>query len=671
MTHQELVNRIKGLKISPKFTFLTAFYIENLERIDSVCKGIPEYLKSAGNNSGTNYSEKIQGAFQSPEDILNNYTEVFDFVLVGVINKEIGKSVYSASKTFDHLVQSMMQSDSNFPRAFYGQYPAIGNIIENITTNAIANIRKIASRITADFNDINKMFGNNQLKKLKSIKSSGNDLHKGGQQVMFLTFETLQGKPVKVVYKPSDLEFDCRFLGDTQALNAVNPSFFDGTMSLYDMMNEVITSTSAMQSYKKMATYKILPKNEGSKLLSTNGKRSIRNSYGYIEFLTSDVDRDERGTLTKFLYLISRRDMQSVRAYSDYNIRTFENVGKIESDFYNQIGKMIFLASLFSMTDVHVENLLVHKRTPYFIDLENSIFKKIDFDLLGLFQTLMLDPSYGSVTSYILTFEDRIEIYRRDPNAKEQIIVLNKQENLKDEYYRNRLFSDGNLINPKDHTAAIKQGVTQAVQIIKKLHTDNSLLGWISKLKATIVRHVIQATNNYINFRSTITDLNSTFVNRDQHKPILYDKCSEEFKRFTQSANSDNGFDFMGFFPDNVLDDFLDGDIPIFYSPVSENILLDSRGEVVKLPDSIINFTDFDNQPTELNMTLNEVNRLLENAKRPIHTRREQFLSRIPINHIEEKLNTIKELNSIGKETIDDFVDLLMGNIIKQLNIPL
>jgi|GEM_PF-6235555 len=668
MTHEELSNRIKGLKISPKFTFLTAFYIENLERIDSACKGIPDYLKSAGNDSGVNYGEQVQGAFLSPEDILNNYTEVFDYVLVGAINQEMGKPEYSEIKTFDVLVQSMMQRDSNFPRAFYDRYPAISNMVENITVNGIANIQKIALRVRTDFNDINRMFGNNQLKRLKSIKSSGNDLHKGGQQVMFLTFETLHGTPVKVVYKPSDLEFDCRFLGDTQALNAVNPSFFDGTMSLYDMMNEAITSTPAMQSYKTMATYKILPKNEGSKLLSSNGKRSIRNSYGYIEFLTSDVDREEKGTLTKLFYYVSRRDMQSLAAYSDYNIRTSEDADRIKNDFYNQIGKMTFLALLFSMTDAHVENLLVHNRTPYFIDLENSIFKIVDFDFLGLSRTLMLDSSFGSVASYILTLETRMEIYLEDSNAKEQINVLNKRENLKGEYYRNRLFSDGKLINPRDHTAAIKEGVTQAVQIIKKLYTDNSLLGWISKLRATIVRHVIQPTNIYINFRSAFTDLNSTFVNRDQHKSILYHKCLEEFKIFTQSANSENGFMFMGFFPENVLDDFLDGDIPIFYSPVSENILLDSRGEVVKLPDSIINFTDSNNRPAVLNMTLDEVNRLLHNANKPTHLGREQFLPRIPLNHIVGKLDIIKELNSVGKETMDHFVDRLMVDITKKLN---
>ena len=66
---------------------------------------------------------------------------------------------------------------------------------------------------------------------LKKIKTTGNDFHKGGKQVLILTFQLAgpaaggAGKPElgRVVYKPSAVEIDCRIVGDSATVNKVSP----------------------------------------------------------------------------------------------------------------------------------------------------------------------------------------------------------------------------------------------------------------------------------------------------------------------------------------------------------------------------------------------------------------------------------------------------------------
>src|SRR5262249_51818556 len=125
------------------------------------------------------------------------------------------------------------------------------------------------------------------LDKLTAIQSTGSDFHKGGQQVLILTF-SIQGatRTLHVVYKPSDLEVDCLIVGDTQAVNILRPRFQQS--SLMEMLNSLIQGRQDLGLYA-FPTYKILPLSPGS-LLSPDhdGTLPIRNSYGYIQFLEYD-----------------------------------------------------------------------------------------------------------------------------------------------------------------------------------------------------------------------------------------------------------------------------------------------------------------------------------------------------------------------------------------------
>src|SRR2546423_5234269 len=77
------------------------------------------------------------------------------------------------------------------------------------------NIAQCCGRVLVDWKTIsNIFFPGNPIQQLTEIKVTDSDPHKGGKQVLILTFDL--GK--KLVYKPSDLAADCLLIGQSTAL---------------------------------------------------------------------------------------------------------------------------------------------------------------------------------------------------------------------------------------------------------------------------------------------------------------------------------------------------------------------------------------------------------------------------------------------------------------------
>jgi hypothetical protein len=90
---------------------------------------------------------------------------------------------------------------------------------------------------------------------LKSVKFTGSDFHKGGQQVIFLNFDTAKGgSPLRVVYKPSSLYLDSLLFGDDSVGAMLDPGA------------------------KEIANYNILP-------VADSENNDL--GYGYMEFVRS------------------------------------------------------------------------------------------------------------------------------------------------------------------------------------------------------------------------------------------------------------------------------------------------------------------------------------------------------------------------------------------------
>ena len=129
-----------------------------------------------------------------------------------------------------------------------------------------------------------------------------------------------------------------------------------------EILNELIKDNPNC-GLQPFPTYKILPRYAGSRLQpDASGKLPIRNSYGYIEYLAHEEEKAGRPLLN--LYPFGR---------SDFKIFPGQNEKDICAGFYSLLGQLAAIAAVFSLSDLHMENLIVHSYLPYLIDLENSL----------------------------------------------------------------------------------------------------------------------------------------------------------------------------------------------------------------------------------------------------------------------------------------------------------
>ena len=246
--------------------------------------------------------------------------------------------------------------------AFFERYPLLEHAVQTTTVHHRENIKLACERMRADWNDVAAAFFNGRLiSSLVKLKTTGNDFHKGGKQVLILTFLLSDSSTARVVYKPSAVEVDCRIVGDSTVFGLVQPRGpldqvpFTQQESLTEIINR---HTPDKRRYglpaRKLPTYRILPYNRGS----------VPDSYGYIEFLTHNP-------------LIAERDPTRVAdaiagfaaAGSDWIVAT-ENE---ERAFFHEFGMLAGMALAVSLSDLHVQNVIVHRGQPHLIDLEDAL----------------------------------------------------------------------------------------------------------------------------------------------------------------------------------------------------------------------------------------------------------------------------------------------------------
>jgi hypothetical protein len=246
---------------------------------------------------------------------------------------------------------------------FYKTHPIVRHATRTTVLNFWNNISHCCGRVLADWGTINSVFfPGRSIQQLTEIKVTDSDPHKGGKQVLILTFDYDK----KIVYKPSDLEADCLLIGQSKVLNDCTNKDLRGffeikgkkTQSLMEIVNERIEKEGKLHP---LPTYKILPCNPGSKTADIE----LRNSYGYLEFLSHE-DSD---------YKIEK--IQS-KALVDQKIKTRQKQQATKIAWSETAGQLMALAVTFSLTDMHAENVIAHQYKPYLIDLETSFTNLVE-----------------------------------------------------------------------------------------------------------------------------------------------------------------------------------------------------------------------------------------------------------------------------------------------------
>ena len=300
------------------------------------------------------------------------------------------------------------------------------------TLNFCVNMSDFVNKLLTDWADLQRVFFSQyQLLALRKVDTTGSDSHKQGQQVLILTFYVQPAVAApqarkgvlrvarfglglhnsnanqvnvqmekKLVYKPSDVELDCRLVGDTYnlrgRLGARNdlPDLSAG--SLFELVNQRLSPPTPLP------VYLIWPRRPASLMTpDVNGSLPIYQSYGWIEFLTHDPpDADAQDPRRLKRYPPDQRDWIT------------SDSGEV-TNFYSLHGWYAALGIAFAFCDSHHGNVMVSRRKPYLIDLEICFKMRIT----SYFDT-MLDRAIQQGQALFFS-DDRLDTRTRQ--AKRQI----------------------------------------------------------------------------------------------------------------------------------------------------------------------------------------------------------------------------------------------------------
>jgi hypothetical protein len=409
---------------------------------------------------------------------------------------------------------------------FYETHPITKHAVRTTVLNFWNNIAQCCGRVLADWETISSIFFPGEpIQKLTEIKATDSDPHKGGKQVLILIFDLKK----KLVYKPSDIEADCLLIGQSDPRNNDLRGIFEirgkRTQSLMEIINTEIKKTGE-QKLQLLPTYKILPRNPGSKIADNE----IRNSYGYIEFLSHE-DSDYKIERIKSTALVDQKK------------KTGQKQRATKIAWSETAGQLMALAVTFSLTDLHAENMIAHQYKPYLIDLETSLTNLVEKIKDTEINRPFMDPKYDKSYSHCLRMNGRIFLV--------------------DQYEREVLSSFVGML-----------------RLLESLKGGEPFRNWCERLAKVITRVVPFATPNLQKILDNVYKEQAMPQEKD-HDHQLRDAIDKEFP-----------FKELQIFrePKHLLtkhkqfiEDFKNLDIPVFYHRIGTLYLMNSTGQRVEV----------------------------------------------------------------------------------------
>lgn len=529
-------------------------------------------------------------------------------------------SDYFINNIFNSNVVTYTQNISDFKN----KYPTTAYALDKLYQNFTNNILECCQRVINDRDLLESFYeekypDNLKILALREIKSSGSDFHKGGKQVLFLTFQIVhspegdtQHENLKVVYKPSDLEVDCMISGNSDWINATDPGFQleRSLVEIYNDQIDLIKRNNPGFTGEKLDTYGFLPRNYMS-VQPAALPLPIKDAYGYIEYLNTDVSGTAYGVFGYYPF-----------GNSDNMIFKSQNERDIIQKFYRKLGALSAIACTFSITDLHLENVRVRNYTPYLIDLEVCLTSSI----ASINDTNLIDTA-GGINRYKVDNQD-FKWITKDKDSPGSAYI---DKAYLTEFKCNRLWQIKQrgfkqLIHV-DETELLT-GLTDGLEVLKAAQIAGKFNNWFSRLNNVIVRYLPYGTSDfkniikalYFDFRPII--LTST-------TPQLVDKNL----RIWLGDDYNTGMtapEYLVLRPNHAGVDYLNLDIPAFYHRIGTQDIVNSRGELVDIPTQLsiddpattvtINIgrtTFFADKPTDTNVNAGQVLQLAANDAYP------------------------------------------------------
>lgn len=392
--------------------------------------------------------------------------------------------------------------------AFFARNAMVAHAVRTVTDHHQKNIELACKRVDSNWDDIDRAFFEGKgMTSLKTIKTTGNDFHKDGKQVLILTFQLADKTEGRIVYKPSGVEIDCRILGDSSVFRdsddpkgpkAVNPEGYTQETSLTELINDALGKRHGPFAGKPLPTYRILP----------YARDSIKDTYGFMEFLTHEPQVDitlakAEGMRAAVGAKVGELDPADV-AGSDWIVDKPED----QQAFFYRFGGLMAMALAVSLCDLHLQNLIVHAKAPYLIDLEEALKRP----MTSVTHTYLVSAPSSPIGKDKGNYHDPTVVVTVDADKTSalKVRVTTEYHPATCVLYR---YLGKNVAGapaqvglpddlPADHDslgnrAALLQGLEDVFEALATDECNAAAKDWVVGLKGTIARFVPRATKAY------------------------------------------------------------------------------------------------------------------------------------------------------------------------------
>jgi len=436
---------------------------------------------------------------------------------------------------------------------FYEEVKFLVDVFVHLPTATCNFIKEICTNVYNDRKDLEKFYlgDGKEIVRLRDIEIAGGETHRKCKKPVFLTFEIHDKSDIKniknkkLVYKPRDVEIDCLITGDFSAFKELE-GYDSFKESLFEILNKAIEKNKQTYSHLiPLPTYKILPRKYCSKEKIKDSGQLLDTDqlYGYAEFLYSDYDKDIpiSGVNVDLKHRVFRKDAnpQDVKAKC--------------SQFYRIFGQYFAMAQLYSMRDLHQENVIAHEFKPYLVDLEASCLKPVinnELDDTGLEDALTKTKSKsGAKISNFLQHVD---------GSREGINSL---------IFRKKIF--GNFVQMLD------------LYINQCMQTD-SIIAFNKRIQQCLVRNVVYGTGF---IQTALNNIYYFYIPAYTEDDRRGNKIKEDCADWLNDKSKDPGFIVL---QKELLDkSFKYKDYAIWGHILNTTKLIDCDGHEIKIPTSM------------------------------------------------------------------------------------
>lgn len=511
--------------------------------------------------------------------------------------------------SYNDSEEQLLEVDASYPFRYFLQYARlflldlnselnictkefIINLLENLTQELIHLTSKTLVLDLHTFKKNEPLKGNDSSKRfiyyLKKRFNSKKDI------IAFYTCypELMRITVVRMRY----------FLDNTKQMLIRVTEDLPSIQNCFNIQSSELNSISESQgdSHSRGKTVSTLTFSDGKKIVykpKINSENKLRD---FFEFLNKELEAD--------IYIV-KKVTRNTYFYEEYidniEINNIEEVKK----YYERYGKLIGIAFLFNVTDLHYENIIAHGEYPVIIDNETFFQQNIPIEFGN---SATVDAKYKYLDSIMviglvpyLAMKDKSDskdegVNLSALNFKEQSVpfkILKIKNTFTDEMrfeYQTHIMDTAKntpiMNNEKISFISYEKYIVTGMKsiLMKAKDSKKKILAYINNnLQNLIVRNVIRPTQRYADMLEFSYHPNC-FSNAIEREKVLHNMWAYPYKNKKVVH-----YEFS---------DLIDGDIPIFYNNISKTSLIASDGCLVE---------DF-YQESALNRCLNKINDLCD-----------------------------------------------------------